>query len=87
MNTIVDHAFQVAAQHRTAWAIRQIGRSVEVIHLRPEVGVARLSMDFSATGEYLERGYAYAARALAGGTRRRPVEHQPVAAAPAPAFQ
>lgn len=87
MNTIVDHAFQVAAQHRTAWAIRQIGRSVEVIHLRPDVGVARLSMDFSATDEYLEKGYSYAAKALAGGWRGRRIEIQPIAPAAAPAFQ
>ncbi len=81
MNTIVDHALQVAAQHRTAWAIRQIGRSVEVIHLRPDVGILRHSMDFSATAEYLEQGYTYAARILDPRRRRRRVEVQPAAAA------
>jgi len=49
--------------------------------------VARLSMDFSATDEYLEKGYSYAAKALAGGWRGRRIEIQPLAPAAAPAFQ
>ncbi len=78
MNAIVDHAFQVAAQHRTGRTIRQLGRSVEVIHLRPSAGFLRPSMDFGATDDYIEEGYRYAADALDARQRnRRSPEREP----------
>ena len=64
MNAIVDHTFQVAAQHRTRGAIKQAGRSVEIIHLRPDAGFLRHSMDFGATDFYLKEGYRFASEVL-----------------------
>ena len=78
MNTIVDHAFRVAAQHRTAWAIQMLGRSVEIIQLRPGAGLLRHSMDFGATNEYLLRGYEYASRVLDGRAKRSRPEFERV---------
>jgi NTE family protein len=72
MNAIVDHTFQIAAQHRTRWTIQQMGRSVEIIHLRPDAGFLRHPMDFGATEFYLNEGYRYAAQVLdSRGKRRR----------------
>jgi len=72
MNAIVDHTFQIAAQHRTRWTIQQMGRLVEIIHLRPDAGFLRHSMDFGATDFYLNEGYRYAAQVLdSRGKRRR----------------
>jgi NTE family protein len=80
MNAIVDHAFQVAAQHRTRWTIKQLGRSVEIIHLRPSAGFLRHSMDFGATNDYIEEGYRYAAETLDSRQRNsRLPEREPVA--------
>ena len=74
MNAIVDHTFQIAAQHRTRWTIKQMGRSVEIIHLRPDAGFLRHSMDFGATDFYLDEGYRYAAQVLdSRGKRRRSI--------------
>ena len=81
MNAIVDHTFQVAAQHRTRWTIQQMGRSVEIVHLRPDAGFLRHSMDFGATEFYLAEGYRYAAEVLdARRARRRAVQLAPIAA-------
>ena len=81
MNAIVDHTFQVAAQHRTRWTIQQMGRSVEIVHLRPDAGFLRHSMDFGATEFYLAEGYRYAAEVLDGRrARRRTVPLAPIAA-------
>ncbi len=81
MNAIVDHTFQIAAQHRTRWTIKQMGRSVEIIHLRPDAGFLRHSMDFGATDFYLKEGYRFAAEVLdARGKRRRSPELAPIAA-------
>jgi NTE family protein len=71
MNTIVDHAFQVAAQHRTELTIRRAGRSVEIIHLRPSAGFLKHSMDFASTPEYLEAGYRHALERLGPLRSRR----------------
>ncbi|HEY8678480.1 MAG TPA: patatin-like phospholipase family protein [Candidatus Dormibacteraeota bacterium] len=79
MNAIVDHTFQVAAQHRTQWTIQQMGRSVEIIHLRPSAGFLRHSMDFGATGSYLEEGYRYTANVLARRKSKRTPQLAPVA--------
>lgn len=79
MNAIVDHAFQVAAQHRTRGTIRQLGGSVDIIHLRPSAGFLRHSMDFGATDDYIEEGYRYAADALDARQRgRRSPELEPL---------
>jgi NTE family protein len=81
MNAIVEHTFQVAAQHRTRWTIQQMGRSVEIIHLRPDAGFLRHSMDFGATDFYLNEGYRYAAEVLdTRRRRRRTAELAPIAA-------
>src|SRR2546421_2719476 len=81
MNAIVDHTFQVAAQHRTRWTIQQMGRSVEIVHLRPDAGFLRHSMDFGATEFYMAEGYRYAAEVLDfRGRRRRAVQLAPIAA-------
>lgn len=77
MDAIVDHAFQVAAQHRTESTIRRVGRSVEIVHLRPSAGFLRHSMDFSVTATYLEDGYRYARELLGHGVRRRRVAAEP----------
>jgi NTE family protein len=81
MNAIVDHTFQIAAQHRTRWTIKQMGRSVEIIHLRPSAGFLRHSMDFGATKDYIEAGYGFASEILdARRQRRRVPELAPMAA-------
>ena len=81
MNAIVDHTFQIAAQHRTRFTIQQMGRSVEIIHLRPDAGFLRHSMDFGATDFYLKEGYRFACEALDGRRkRRRTAELAPTAA-------
>jgi len=81
MNAIVDHTFQIAAQHRTRRTIQQMSRSVEIIHLRPDAGFLRHSMDFGATQFYLDEGYRYAAQALdSRRRRRRTAELAPIAA-------
>jgi hypothetical protein len=81
MNAIVDHTFQIAAQHRTRWTIKQMGRNVEIIHLRPSAGFLRHSMDFGATEDYIEAGYGFAAEILdARRKRRRMPEVAPIAA-------
>jgi NTE family protein len=81
MNSIVDHTFQVAAQHRTRWTIKQLGRSIDIVHLRPDAGFLRHSMDFGATDFYLSEGYRYAAEVLdSRRSRRRVVELAPIAA-------
>jgi NTE family protein len=71
MNAIVDHTFQIAAQHRTRRTIQQMRRSVEIIHLRPDAGFLRHSMDFGATDFYLNEGYRYAAQVLDARRKRR----------------
>src|SRR5207244_11412617 len=82
MNAIVDHTFQIAAQHRTRWTIKQMGRSVEIIHLRPDAGFLRHSMDFSATDFYLNEGYRSASDLLDDRRkRRRAPELAPIVAA------
>jgi NTE family protein len=81
IDAIVDHTFQIAAQHRTRWTIKQMGRSVEIIHLRPDAGFLRHSMDFGATDFYLNEGYHYAAEILDSRRKRRwTVELAPIAA-------
>ena len=70
MNAIVDHTFQVAAQHRTRWTIKQLGRAVEIIHLRPDAGFLRHSMDFGSTEFYMAEGYRYASQVLDARRRR-----------------
>jgi len=82
MNAIVDHTFQIAAQHRTRWTIKQMGRSVEIIHLRPDAGFLRHSMDFGATEFYLNAGYRFAAEILDSRRkhRRRTPDLAPIAA-------
>ncbi|TMF99669.1 MAG: patatin-like phospholipase family protein [Chloroflexi bacterium] len=81
MNAIVDHTFQIAAQHRTRWTIQQMGRSVEIIHLRPDAGFLRHSMDFRATDFYLSEGYRFACEVLdTRRKRRRAPELAPIAA-------
>jgi NTE family protein len=82
LNSIVDHTFQVAAQHRTRWTIQQMGRNVEIVHLRPDAGFLRHSMDFGATDFYLASGYEYACRVLDGRARRRRTEQIAPIAAP-----
>jgi len=81
MNAIVDHTFQIAAQHRTRWTIKQMGRNVEIIHLRTSAGFLRHSMDFCATIDYIEAGYGFASEILdARRERRRMPELAPLAA-------
>jgi NTE family protein len=70
MNSIIDHTFQVAAQHLTDRIIRE-HREAEIIHLRPGAGFLKHSMDFKPTGEYLEEGYRYTVEALAGLRSKR----------------
>jgi NTE family protein len=82
MNAIVDHTFQIAAQHRTRWTIKQMGRSVEIIHLRPDAGFLRHSMDFGATDFYLKEGYRFASDALDARLKRRPPPELSPRAAP-----
>ena len=71
MNAIVDHTFQIAAQHRTRWTIKQMGRSVDIIHLRPSAGFLRHAMDFGATKDYIESGYGFASEILDARRKRR----------------
>ncbi len=78
MNAIVDHAFQVAAQHRTEWTIRMTGRSAEIVHLRPSIGLLRHSMDFRGVREYLESGYRFASAVLDGRGRKWSVRERAV---------
>jgi NTE family protein len=80
MNAIVDHTFQVAAQHRTRWTIQQMGRSIEIVHLRPSAGFLRHSMDFTATHAYLEEGHRYATNVLTGRKGKRTPQLAPIAA-------
>src|SRR6202140_6003285 len=54
MNAIVDHTFQIAAQHRTRWTIKQMGRNVEIIPLPPSAGALGNSMNSRPTKDYLE---------------------------------
>ena len=82
MNTIVDHTFQVAAQHRTRWTIQQMGRNVEIIHLRPDAGFLRHSMDFGVTDFYLREGYRYGCEVLDARRRHRRVTQLAPIAAP-----
>ncbi|MDQ6883602.1 MAG: patatin-like phospholipase family protein [Candidatus Dormibacteraeota bacterium] len=84
MNAIVDHTFQIAAQHRTRWTIQQMGRSIEIVHLRPSAGFLRHSMDFGATASYLDEGYRYTIRALE--VRRKGRRPAPAAATGAPVY-
>ena len=82
MNAIVDHTFQIAAQHRTRWTIKQIGRSVDIIHLRPSAGFLRHSMDFGATKDYIEAGYGFATEILEARRKRRRIPELARTAAP-----
>jgi NTE family protein len=84
MNAIVDHTFQIAAQHRTRWTIKQVGRNVEIIHLRPSAGFLRHSMDFGATRDYIEAGYRFAAEILDAKHQRRRIPE--LAPMPAPVY-
>src|SRR6267143_2504932 len=81
MNAIVDHTFQIAAQHRTRFTMKQMGRSVEIIHLRPSAGCLLHSMHFGATKDYIQAGYGFAVEILdARQKRRRMPELAPIAA-------
>jgi NTE family protein len=71
VNAIVDHTFQIAAQHRTRSTIKQMGRNVEIIHLHPSAGFLRHSMDFGATRDYIQAGYGFAAEILDSRRKRR----------------
>jgi NTE family protein len=86
MNAVVDHAFQIAAQHRTRWTMERLGRKAEIVHLRPSVGFLKHSMDFGHTQNYIDEGYRYAQLALSQRGRRRTVwsSERPVAPAEAP---
>lgn len=84
MNAIVDHTFQIAAQHRTRGTIKQMGRSVEIIHLRPDAGFLRHSMDFGATEFYLTEGHRFASEVLDSSPKRRPMPDLAPLAAPVP---
>ncbi|MDQ6711153.1 MAG: patatin-like phospholipase family protein [Candidatus Dormibacteraeota bacterium] len=84
MNAIVDHTFQIAAQHRTKWTMQQMGRSIEIVHLRPSAGFLRHSMDFGATASYLDEGYRYTIKELEA--RRKGRRPAPAAAAGAPVY-
>jgi NTE family protein len=81
MNAIVDHTFQVAAQHRIQWTIQQMGRSIEIVHLRPSAGFLRHSMDFGATSSYLDEGYQYTVKALDARRKGRRPAATPAAGA------
>jgi len=82
MNAIVDHTFQIAAQHRTRWTIKQMGRNVEIIHLRPSAGFLRHAMDFGATKDYIEAGYGFASEILDARRKRRRMPELARTAAP-----
>jgi hypothetical protein len=83
MNDIVDHTFQIAAQHRTRFTIKQMGRNVEIIHLRPSAGFLRHSMDFGATKDYIQAGYGFAAEILDSRRKRRRLPELAPVVAPA----
>jgi NTE family protein len=85
MNTIMDHAFQVAAQHRIESTIRDLARYAEIVHLRPNAGFLKHSMDFTLTEQYLEAGYRYVWEVLGGNRRGRRVAGVSPAAVPSPA--
>ena len=85
MNTIMDHAFQVAAQHRVERSVRELSRSAEIIHLRPNAGFLKHSMDFTLTEQYLEAGYRHVWQLLGGDRRGRRVAGVSPAAVPATA--
>ncbi len=58
-----------------------MGRSVEIIHLRPDAGFLRHSMDFGATEGYIREGYRFASEVLETRARRgRMPELAPIAA-------
>ena len=58
-----------------------MGRSVEIIHLRPDAGFLRNSMDFGATDFYLNEGYRFASEVLdTRRKRRRAPELAPIVA-------
>jgi hypothetical protein len=48
-----------------------MSRSVEIIHLRPDAGFLRHSMDFGATDFYLKEGYRFASEVLDTRRKRR----------------
>jgi NTE family protein len=86
MNAVVDHAFQVAAQHRTRWTMERLGRRAEIVHLRPSIGFLKHSMDFGETEAYIAEGYRYAQEMLSRRGQRRTIwtSERPVAPAEAP---
>ncbi len=86
MNAVVDHAFQIAAQHRTRWTMERLERKAEIVHLRPSVGFLKQSMDFGYTQSYIDEGYRYAREALSRRGRGRTgwSSERPVAPAEAP---
>ncbi len=86
MNAVVDHAFQVAAQHRTRWTMERLGRRAEIVHLRPSIGFLKHSMDFGETEAYITEGYRYAQEMLSRRGQRRTIwsSERPVANAEAP---
>ncbi len=86
MNAVVDHAFQVAAQHRTRWTIDRLGRKAEIVHMRPSIGFLKHSMDFGETEAYIAEGYRYAQEMLSRRGQRRTIwsSERPVAPAEAP---
>ncbi len=86
MNAVVDHAFQVAAQHRTRWTMERLGRRAEIVHLRPSIGFLKHSMDFGETEAYITEGYRYAQEMLSRRGQRRTIwsSERPVAPAEAP---
>ncbi len=85
MNAVVDHAFQVAAQHRTRWTIDRVGRQAEIVHLRPSVGFLKHSMDFGETQAYIAEGYRYAQEMLSRRGQRRSIWSSAPSVAPAKA--
>ena len=86
MNAVVDHAFQIAAQHRTRWTMERLGRKAEIVHLRPSMGFLKQSMDFGHTQSYIDEGYRYAQEVLSRRGQRRSLwsSDRPVAPAEAP---
>ena len=62
--------------------MQQMGRSIEIVHLRPSAGFLRHSMDFSATASYLDEGYRYTIKALEARRRGRRPAAAAVAGAP-----
>ncbi|HLB77677.1 MAG TPA: patatin-like phospholipase family protein [Candidatus Dormibacteraeota bacterium] len=85
MNAVVDHAFQIAAQHRTRWTMERLERKAEIVHLRPSVGFLKQSMDFGYTQSYIDEGYRYAREALSRQGRGRTGWSSAPSAAPAKA--